>query len=250
MKFEILDDADSVAQKGAATIAAEARAAVASRGRFTLAVSGGQTPWIMLRVLANEAVPWAGVHLFQVDERIAPDGDPDRNFTHLHESLLQHAHLHPEQIHAMPVESRDLEAATFESARVLRDIAGSPPMLDLVHLGLGPDGHTASLVPGDPVLDITDTDVGLTAIYNGRRRMTLTYLPLNRARRVLWVVTGSEKTAMLRRLQAGDTSIPAGRIRRKDALGLADRAAAGQLAAEYRPGGSHACRDRHGPWWI
>ena len=237
MKLEVFDDADSVARAAAATIAAEARAAIAARGRFVFAVSGGHTPWIMLRALAGEDMPWAGVHVFQVDERVAPAGHPDRNLTHLRESLLQHATLRPEQIHAMPVESPDLEVAATEYAETLRQIAGSPPVLDLVHLGLGPDGHTASLVPGDTVLDVTDADVALTGVYQGRRRMTLTYPMLNRARRVLWVVTGSEKVEMLRRLRDGDVSIPAGRVRREQALLLADRAAAGQLAAEYKRGG-------------
>ena len=237
MKLDVLDNAESVAQAAAATIADDARAAVAARGRFILAVSGGHTPWIMLRALATEDIPWAGVHVFQVDERVAPDGHADRNLTHLRESLLQHAPLRPEQIHAMPVESSDLDAATKQYALVLREVAGSPAVLDLVHLGLGPDGHTASLVPADPVLEITSADVALTGIYQGRRRMTLTYPALNRTRRVLWVVTGSEKLEMLHRLLDGDTSIPAGRVRRESALVLADRAAAGQLAAEFTQGG-------------
>lgn len=231
MKMEVFDDADSVAQAAAATIAADARAAVAARGRFVLAVSGGHTPWIMLRALADEEVPWQAVHVVQVDERVAPAGDPDRNLTHLRESLVQHAPLRPEQIHAMPVEALDLEAAAKQYALSLREIAGSPPVLDLVHLGLGPDGHTASLVPGDAVLDVTDEDVAMTGIYQGRRRMTLTYPMLNRARRILWVVTGSEKVEMLRRLLDGDVAIPAGRVQRERALVLTDRAAAGQLAA-------------------
>jgi 6-phosphogluconolactonase len=237
MKFEVFKDADSVAQAAAATIAADARAAIASRGRFALAVSGGHTPWIMLRALAEEDLPWAGVHVLQVDERVAPAGDPDRNLTHLRESLLQHAPLRPEQIHGMPVESADLETAAAQYAFTLQGVAGTPPVLDLVHLGLGPDGHTASLVPGDPVLDVTDKDVALTGIYQGRRRMTLTYPAINRARQILWVVTGSEKTEMLRRLREGDVSIPAGRVRRDQALLLADQAAAEQLTAKRKQGG-------------
>jgi 6-phosphogluconolactonase len=236
MKFEVFDDADSAARAGAVAIAADARAAVASRGRFALAVSGGHTPWIMLRALGTEDVPWASVHIFQVDERVAPDEDPDRNLTHLRETLLQHAPVRPGQIHPMPVESLDLEAAAAQYSLVLRDIAGAPPVLDLVHLGLGPDGHAASLVPGDPVLDVQDADVAVTGIYQGRRRMTLTYPALNRARRVLWVVTGSEKAEMLHRLSDGDLSIPAGRVRRDAALVLADRAAAGQLSVQVQSG--------------
>jgi 6-phosphogluconolactonase len=237
MKLEVFDDADSVARAAAATIATDARAAVAAGGRFALAVSGGHTPWIMLRALAGEDIPWAGVHVYQVDERVAPEGHPDRNLTHLRESFFQHAPLRPEQIHVMPVETADLQTAATQYAVALREIAGSPPVLDVVHLGLGPDGHTASLVPGDTVLNVTDEDVALTGVYQGRRRMTLTYPMLNRARRVLWVVTGSEKVKMLRRLCDGDASIPAGRVRREQSLVLADRAAAGQLTAEYKPGG-------------
>jgi len=229
MKLEVFDDADSVARNAAAAIATDARAAVAARGRFTFAVSGGHTPWIMLRDLANEDVPWAGIHIFQVDERVAPEGDPDRNLTHLRESFLQHAPLRPEQIHAMPVESADLEAAAKQYAVVLSNVAGTPPVLDLVHLGMGPDGHTASLVPKDAVLDVTNADVALTGVYQGRKRMTLTYPALDRARRVLWVVTGAEKTEMLQRLLDGDVSIPSGRVRREQAVVLADQAAAAHV---------------------
>ncbi len=227
MEVKVLDDADAVAREGAAVIAVEARAAVAARGRFIVAVSGGHTPWQMLRAMAQEDVPWKGVHVAQVDERVAPAGDPDRNLTHLRQSLLAHAPLRPEQVYAMPVESPDLEAAAAQYALTLQEIAGSPPVLDLAHLGLGPDGHTASLVPGDPVLDVTDADVAVTTgAYQGRRRMTLTFPMLNRSRRILWLVTGSEKVDMLARLRAGDRSIPAGRVSQDRALVLADRAAA------------------------
>jgi len=180
----------------------------------------------MLRALAREEIPWPGVHLFQVDERIAPEGDPDRNLTHLRESLLPGTPMVPSQIHAMPVGKPDLEAAAAEYAGTLGRIAGIPPRFDLVHLGLGADGHTASLVPGDAVLDVEDRDVALTGVYQTRRRMTLTYPVLDRARRVLWLVTGGEKAGMLRRLLDGDTSIPAGRIRRENAMVLADCTAA------------------------
>jgi 6-phosphogluconolactonase len=228
MKIEILPDADTVAREAAKFIAGEAQAAVAARGRFVMAVSGGHAPWQMLRALANEKVPWESVHVVQVDERVAPAGDPDRNLTHLRESLLEHAPLRAEQIHAMPVESADLEVAAKGYATTLREIAGSPPVLDLAHLGLGPDGHTASLVPGDPVLNMTDADVALTGVYQNRRRMTLTYPMLNRARRILWLVTGGDKVDALARLRAGDTSIPGGRIQQNQAVLLADQAAAGK----------------------
>ena len=232
MKIEILPDADAVARKAAVAIAADARASVLARGRFVMAVSGGHTPWLMLRALANEDVPWQSVNVIQVDERVAPAGDPDRNLTHLRESLLEHAPLRPEQIHAMPVEASDLEAAAKRYALTVREIAGTPPVLDLAHLGLGPDGHTASLVPGDPVLDVTDADVALTGVYQQKRRMTLTYPMLNRSRWILWLVSGSDKVAALQRLRDGDRSIPAGRIQAANALVLADQAAAPQLKGD------------------
>jgi 6-phosphogluconolactonase len=231
MKIEVFADDESAARAAAGMIALEARAAVGARGRFVMAVSGGRTPWIMLRALASEEVPWGEVHVVQVDERVAPEGDKDRNLTHLRESLLDHTPIRPEQIHAMPVESPDLETEARQYASTLREIAGSPPTLDLVHLGLGPDGHTASLVPGDPVTGVTDEDVALTGVYQGRRRMTLTYPVINRARRILWLVTGKEKAAMLDRLDKGDQTIPSGRICREQAVIVADRAAAGDLSA-------------------
>lgn len=229
MKMEVFSDVDSTAQAGAVFIANEARTAVAARGRFVMAVSGGHTPWIMLRALTQQAVPWDAVHLVQVDERVAPEGDPDRNLTHLRESLLRHSPLRSDQIYAMPVEAADLTAGAMEYAATLRNIAGSPPVLDLVHLGLGPDGHTASLIPGDPVLDVRDADVAVTCLYQGRRRMTLTYPAINRSRRILWLVTGAEKAGMLQRLVQGDSSIPAGRVQQQNAVVLADRAAAREL---------------------
>jgi len=230
MQVQLLADADAVAAEAARLIAAEARAAVAARGRFVMALSGGRTPWQMLRALAGEDVPWAGVHVFQVDERVAPAGNADRNLTHLRESLLAHAPLAADRIYPMPVEAADLDEAARGYGRLIEQIAGTPPVLDLAHLGLGSDGHTASLVPGDPVLDVADRDVALTGVYLDRRRMTLTYPMLNRSRRILWLVTGAEKLAMLSRLRAADASIPAGRLRQDRALVLADRAAVGENA--------------------
>ena len=228
MKLEVLADADAVAARAAEFVAAEARAAVAARARFALAVSGGHTPWQMLRALADQQIPWSAVHLFQVDERVAPAGDPDRNLTHIGESLLARVSLPAGHLHAMPVEEQDLGAAAAGYARELARAAGAPPVLDLVHLGLGPDGHTASLVPGDPALAATEETVAVTGVYQGHRRMTLTFAVLDRARCVLWLVTGADKQPMLARLRAGDRSIPAGRVRRDAALVLADAAAAGE----------------------
>ena len=229
MKSEILPDADAVAAAAAKLVAEIARATVAERGRCVMAVSGGHTPWKMLRALATEDVPWPAMHLVQVDERIAPEGDPDRNLTHLLASLVDHAPIQPEQIHAMPVNDPDLASAAASYVRTLEKIAGAPAILDLVHLGLGPDGHTASLVPGDSVLNVTDTDVALTGAYMGRRRMTLTYPIINRARRILWLVTGAEKAGPMLLLRDADPSIPAGRVLQANAEVLADQAASAKL---------------------
>jgi 6-phosphogluconolactonase len=215
---EVLADADAVASRAAEEVAARARDAVADHDRFTFAVSGGRTPWAMFAELRTLDVPWDRTAIFQVDERVAPAGDEARNLTHLVASLPPGGRA---EIHPMPVEEADLDAAAAGYASSL------PERFDLIHLGLGPDGHTASLVPGDPVLEVTDRKVALTGPYQGHRRMTLTYPVLDRAERVLWLVTGAEKADPLARLRAGDTSIPAGRVRTDTQLVLCDRAAAG-----------------------
>ncbi len=227
--MEILSTSDAVAARAAQIIASDARAAVAARGSFVLAVSGGRTPWQMLRALANEQMPWANVHVVQVDERIAPAGDKDRNLTQLRESLLSHAPIPENQIHAMPVEAVDLNQACFDYTALLNRICGTPAVIDLAHLGLGADGHTASLIPDDPVCEVQDAEVALTGLYQNRRRMTLTYPILNRSRHVLWVVTGAEKSPMLPRLLAGDVGIPAGPIAQANATILADASAAAEI---------------------
>lgn len=214
--IELLPDPEAVASSAAAFVAERARAAVADHGRFTFAVSGGKTPWAMFARLAEHELPWRQTEIFQVDERVAAAGDSERNLTHLLTSLPEHA---DSEIHAMPVEDDDLQAAAERYARTL------PERFDLVHLGLGADGHTASLVPDDPVLDVSDCDVAITLPYMGHRRMTLTYRALNRSQQLLWLVTGAEKAAALRGLRAGDQSIPAGRVDCGRALILADLAA-------------------------
>jgi 6-phosphogluconolactonase len=232
MEIKVLANDDAVAKAAAGVIATQAREAVTARGVFTLAVSGGKTPWAMLKDLASEEVPWAQVHVFQIDERIAPEGDPDRNLTHLHESLLGNAPIPKENIHAMPVNAADPVEGAKEYERVLQEICGNPPTLDMAHLGLGPDGHTASLVPNDPVLEVTDRDVALTDpvhLYQDRRRMTLTYPMINRSRKIMWLATGAAKIPMIVKLKAADHSIPGGRIDQANALLLTDTAAAAGL---------------------
>jgi 6-phosphogluconolactonase len=218
LEIEVHADPETVAGRAAEHVAARAKAAVADHGRFTVAVSGGHTPWAMFARLVTLDMPWENVTIFQVDERVAPDDDPDRNLTHLRQSLPSQAGA---DVRPMPVTADDLDLAADEYARSL------PDAFDLVHLGLGPDGHTASLVTGDPVLEVMDRDVALTGVYQGRRRMTLTYPVLDRAPHVLWLVTGQDKVDALRRLRAGDRSIPAGRVSSADSLVIADEAAAG-----------------------
>jgi 6-phosphogluconolactonase len=220
LEVEVLPDAQAVAERGAEIFASAAAAAIAERGLFTFAVSGGRTPWAMFADLAGK-MPWEKVTIFQVDERIAPDGDPDRNLTQLQRSLPPGGAA---DVRAMPVWADDLEGAAAMYAAAL------PQRLGLVHLGLGPDGHTASLIPGDPVLDVSDRDVAVTGEYQGRRRMTLTYPVLNRAQQILWLVTGEDKVDALARLRAGDPSIPAGRVSTANALVVADAAAAGSTS--------------------
>lgn len=229
MRLLVFDGDEATAEQAAALIASKAREAIAARGRACLALSGGRTPWIMMRALAEEALSWRDVDIFQADERVAPLSSEDRTLTHLREALLSHAPLRAEQVHPMPVDDADLAAAAGRYEGILQKVAGTPPVLDLVHLGLGADGHTASLVPHDAALEVTAADVTISGPYQGHRRMTLTYPILNRAEAVLWLVTGEGKAEALKRLYAGDTSIPAGRVRRDRAVILADKLAASLL---------------------
>jgi 6-phosphogluconolactonase len=211
----IVPDAAALATRAAHFVKERAGSAVADSGRFTFAVSGGKTPWAMFTELARDEVPWRAVEIFQVDERVAPDGDPDRNLTHLHQSLGKA----PAKVLAMPVEDPDTDAAAAAYSELL------PARFDLVHLGLGPDGHTASLVPGDPVLEVRDRLVAVTQPYQGHRRMTLTYPALARADEILWLISGEDKRDALSKLLAGDTSIPAGRVQARHSTILADSSA-------------------------
>jgi 6-phosphogluconolactonase len=227
VRSEFLPDPGAVAMRAAERIAQVLREAVKERGLCALAISGGTTPWLAFRALAGENVPWDRVHLFQVDERVAPSGDPERNYFHLKEALIDRIAIPSANVHPMPVEGGDLDEGALRYEAVLRRIAGTPPVLDLVQLGLGEDGHTASLLPGDAALQVVDADVAASGLYNGRRRMTLTFPAIDRARCILWLVTGSGKSAALERLRSGDRSIPAGRVRSDRAVLLADKAAGG-----------------------
>jgi 6-phosphogluconolactonase len=224
-ELEVFADPEALTRGAAAYVAARARDCSARDGHFTFAVSGGRTPWAMFSELASEEMPWERVSIYQVDERVAPADDPDRNLAHLRAALGSAS----PRVFAMPVEDADLSAAAARYAAQL------PEHFDLVHLGLGDDGHTASLVPGDPVLAIGDRLVGITQPYQGRRRMTLTYPALARADQLLWLISGEDKRHALGLLRAGERSIPAGRVEAAASLIMADRAAAarGDLAGRH-----------------
>jgi 6-phosphogluconolactonase len=220
IELEVAGDEKAASRRAAELIAAAGDEAAAERGRFAFAMSGGRSPWAMLAILGElEAMPWERTELFQVDERVAAPGDEARNLTHM---VLGLSMDHQATLRPMPVTQRDLDGAAREYE------ASLPDRFDLVHLGLGPDGHTASLVPGDPVLEVSDRRVAMTETsYQDHRRMTLTYPALDGARRIVWLVTGPDKPEALQKLLAGDESIPAGRVRNDNVIVVADETAAG-----------------------
>jgi 6-phosphogluconolactonase len=230
LAIEVLPDAGAVAARGAELLASYLEED-AARGSATLALSGGRTPQAVLERLAALNLPWSRISVFQVDERIAPPNHADRNRTHAEAALAAPIERHPQRFHWMPVEEPNLDAAARRYADALRAAAGSPPALGTVHLGLGADGHTASLIPGSPLVAERKRDVVVTEPYQGRRRMTLTLPVLNRARRILWIVTGEDKRIALAGLIAGDARVVGSGVRRDGALVLADAAAAADVAA-------------------
>ncbi len=225
--LHVLETPDGVAEEAECWLAAEITKAVADRGRCAMAISGGHSPWPMLESLARRSdLPWESVSIFQVDERIAPEGDPDRNLTQLNSHVLAIRPSLRTSTYPMPVNDPDIDQAADRYAIELADATGMPAHLDIVHLGLGPDGHTASLVPGDAVLKVDDRDVALTSgPYQGRRRMTLTYPAINRARRIMWQIVGQDKKEALGRMMSGDDSIPGGLVSTSQAVIFADASA-------------------------
>lgn len=217
-ELRVVPDGASLAAAGAEIVTRVAAEAVAARGAFHIAFSGGRTPWAMVELLAAErAFPWDKTVVYQVDERVVRPSDPDRNLAHIRGCVPPSLR----SLEPMPVDDADLEAACARYATRL------PDAFDLIHLGLGADGHTASLVPGDTALDVTDQLVALTAgPYVGHRRMTMTFPALNRARALLWLVAGADKEGALSQLLAGDRSIPAARVVAPASTIIADAAAA------------------------
>jgi 6-phosphogluconolactonase len=208
--------ADVLPARAAVWIADRVWSAVAQRGVAHLAVSGGRTPVATLRTLDGLPLPWDRLHIWQVDERVAPDGHEDRNATDLVAALPNRA------LHLMPVTATDLEAAAAEYGAELADACRG--VLDVAHLGLGADGHTASWPPGDPVIGVTDRDVTIVGPFNGRLRMTLTVSAVNRARLCMVLVAGADKADAVSKMLARDSSVPAGHLP-ADAVVLADPAA-------------------------
>lgn len=227
MRLKVTHDAERAAEVAAADIARACADAVASRGTAMVALSGGETPWLMLRELCHFDLPWRQIFVAQVDERVAPRDDPTRNLARMEQILVAEGPLPAAHLLAMPVERVDLDLAAAEYQRALESRAGTPVTFDLVQLGLGADGHTASLVPGDPALGVLDRDTAVTGEYRGQRRMTLTLPAINRARRRLWLVTGAQKRGRLGELLAARGDIPAISVRREDVLVVADEDAAG-----------------------
>jgi 6-phosphogluconolactonase len=218
--------ADDLAESAARLVFDDCRATLEKRpGSYVLGLSGGRTPVRMFRFLAQLSLPWRHVHVFQVDERVAPHRSEDRNFTQLTDQLLQRVDIPCENIHSMPVESSDLAAACRCYEGELVHITGGAP-IDFIQLGLGDDGHTASLAPGDPILGMTDRDIWHVERFNGLPRMSMTYRAINRSNRIMWLAAGHAKAEMCRRLLAGDQTIPAGRVTPDRAVLLLDEAAA------------------------
>lgn len=221
LELEILPDGPALAARAAELVAQRLAGAAAARGAATLAVSGGSTPMSFLAELAGKQLPWEAIHIFQVDERVAPPGDPDRNLTGLQAALLERAPIPPANVHPMPVNDSDLDQAAAAYEHEIRAVAGPEGRLDVVHLGVGDDGHTASWPPGDTLVDAA-ADVAIIGPFNGRIRMTLTPPAVNRSRWIVWLIAGGAKAPVVPRLVAGDPALPASRVRRTAATLLAD----------------------------
>ena len=234
MRLIVGADAPAAARLASDEVARACTAAIAERGRALVAFSGGETPWLMLGALRERDLPWRSIHVTQVDERVVPAGDARRNLTRLDELLVRDGPLPAENLWPMPVEAQPIEAAAAGFQAALEAQFGRPLRFDLVQLGLGTDGHTASLVPDDPVLHVADREVAVSAAYQGTPRMTLTFPALSRARERLWLVTGASKIAPLARLLAGTGDAPAARVSRENTTVVADRAAAPSPAGSGR----------------
>ncbi len=234
MRLEIAKTAAGAAEVAARLIATVLSISLGRRTRASIALSGGNSPLPMLKALAREPLDWSAIHVYQVDERVVARGDSARNLGSLDEILVWRGPLPRRNLHPMWVDRANLYGAAESYARELAQVAGDPAILDVVHLGLGTDGHTASLFPGDPVLEIEDRSVALTKEHNGYRRMTLTLPVLSRARSVVWFATGADKAGVVGELYAGGAPFPAGRVSRRRAILVADEAAGREASIPKR----------------
>lgn len=226
LEIEVCPDVDAVAKRGADIIATRI-AAVPAGQRFAMAISGGATPWNMFAELsAHPEIAWDIVDIWQVDERIAPAGHDDRCLTHQAVDLPPQAFV---RLRPMPVD--ELEGADDAAMNTAADAyaATLPTTFDLVHLGLGEDGHTASLIPGDRAMDVRDKNIAVTGAHEGRRRMTITFPVLDHAVFALWIVTGPDKARVLQKFRDGDSTIPAAHVNARERVVIADAAAAARL---------------------
>jgi 6-phosphogluconolactonase len=223
MKIIAAPTAANAAALAAGWVARRIKSAVRSRDLCTFAVSGGATPALMFDGLAAMDLPWSAVHILQVDERVAPDGHPDRNAVQLTEHLLTRVPIPEQNIHLMPVTAGDLQSAAAAYAQAL----GDGP-LDIVHLGIGDDGHTASWPPGDDVID-DPRPVAVSHEYNGRIRMTLTPPVVNAARARMVLVAGESKAAALASWLEQGADVPIARVRRGGTTVIVDADGASRL---------------------
>lgn len=210
----------AAARRLASRVTVLARLAMGQRGSCSIALSGGSTATLLLEALVDTEIAWGRVDVYQVDERVAPDGDANRNATVLLSRFVERVGLPPGRLHLMDVTAPDLQAAARAYA------ASLPPQLDVVHLGLGEDGHTASWPPGDPVIASSEA-VAVVGPFNGHRRMTLTPSVVNGAGERLFLVTGAAKAGVLSALRAGDRSLPASLVTPTGTLLACDQAAVG-----------------------
>jgi 6-phosphogluconolactonase len=225
LPLEVHADPAAVASAAATAIAAALDVAVRERGRATLALSGGRSPLEAFKLLAAKPLPWHAIDILQVDERCAPAGHEDRNSVQIGRAFAGLVAAQAERFHWIPLdETTDTHAAARTYSATLTALAGVPPIIDVVQLGLGPDGHTASLFPGQ-TLELVTRFVGLSPPMLGWPRLTLTLPVLDAARRIIWFVTGSDRGAPLRGLLAGDPAVVGSRVRRGSATVFADRAA-------------------------
>lgn len=234
MRLEVEKTVDEAAAMAARLIATVLGIGIARRTHATLALSGGSSPLPMLRELVRQPLDWTAIHVYQVDERVVARGEAARNLTKIEELLVANGPLPSRNLHPMWVDRADLLSSAAEYATEIEQLAGTPAVLDAVHLGLGTDGHTASLFSGDPALKVKDRAVALTGEHHGYSRMTLTLPLINRARSIIWFVTGAEKAGVLADLYAGGAPFPAGRVARVRAVVVADSAAAKDAGAPKR----------------